>query len=472
MAVVTGATSCFICLDLLKDPVTIPCGHSYCMDCIKGSFDQEDDKGIYSCPQCEQTFPSNLAENTILLNQKKRKGAPSYNFAGPGDVECDFCTGRKRKAVKSCLVCLVSFCETHLQPHHEIIQLRRHKLVKASKKLQERICSQHDKLLEVYCRTDQQCICYLCTVDEHKGHDTVSAVAERTEKQKLLGEKYRQSEERILEKENKIQALKQAMDFLKRSAQAAVESSEKIFTELIHLFTNKCFELKELIRAQEKAEVSRAEGLLEQLEQEVSELRRKDVELKEVSQTEDHIQFLQSFQSLCVSLGSDVLPSSTVYSLVSFEHVNTSVTKLQDELQHICMKEMEQMFVEVSTNEMNLVTTDGMGPDYSEPNMESSTLTTVETKQPKTRKDFLTYSCKLTLDPNTANQYLCLSEGNRKVGVYLDHRAGTLSFYSISDKMTLLHKIETTFTRPLYPGFFVETGYVKILTPIQGESKE
>ncbi|XP_061113626.1 stonustoxin subunit beta-like [Conger conger] len=40
-----------------------------------------------------------------------------------------------------------------------------------------------------------------------------------------------------------------------------------------------------------------------------------------------------------------------------------------------------------------------------------------------------------------------------RIGVYLDHRAGTLSFYSVSDTMTLLHRVQTTFTQPLYPGF-------------------
>ncbi|XP_034148030.1 E3 ubiquitin/ISG15 ligase TRIM25-like [Esox lucius] len=546
MAEVVSSISCSICVDLLKDPVTIPCGHSYCMGCIKDCLDQEDDKGIYSCPQCRQTFIPRpvLNMNTILaklvenLKKTRLQAAPPDNYyAGPGDVECDSCTGRKLKAVKSCLVCLASYCETHLLPHYECPAFKKHKLVQASKQLQEKICSHHDKLLEVYCRTDQQCICFLCMLDEHKGHDTVSAASERTEKQR---QKHLESQKRIGEREKKIQELRQAVDTLKHSAQAAVEDSERIFTELICYIEKRRSELKELIRAQEKTEVSRAERLLEQLEQEVAELRRRDVELKQLSHTEDHIHFLQSFQSLCFSPGSEVLPSITVYPHISFEHVKISVSKLKDQIQDVCKKEMDKISGEVTTVQI--------GPPA----------------EPKTRQDFLTYSCQLTLDPNTTYQYLCLSEGNRKVkcrdevksypdhperftsykqvlcreglsgvcywevewsgdrvgvavsykgisrkgdgdkcwfghndqswrlfcsksrcsfwhnnlktdipvpcssrvGVYLDHRAGTLSFYSVSDTVTLLHRVQTTFIQPLYPGFNVN-GSVKILTPIQ-----
>ncbi|KAL1005033.1 hypothetical protein UPYG_G00053680 [Umbra pygmaea] len=352
MAVAMNSLSCSICLDLLKDPVTIPCGHSYCMDCIKGCFDQEDIKGIYSCPQCRQTFIPRpvLNRNTILTglveNLKKSRlqaAPPVHYYAGPGDVECDFCTGRKLKAVKSCLVCLASYCETHLQPHYEFAGFKKHKLVQASTQLQQKICSHHDKLLEVYCRTDQQCICLLCTIDEHKGHDTVSAVVERTHKQEQLSVKHQKSQNRIQKKEKEIQDLIQAVDSLKRSAQAAVEDSERIFTELIRSIERRHSELKEKIRAQEKAEVSRAEGLLEKLEQEVTELRRRDVELEQLSHTEDHIQFLQSFQSLCVSPGSEVLPSITVYPDISFDYVKESVSEMKDQLMDVCKKEMDKI---------------------------------------------------------------------------------------------------------------------------------
>ncbi|CAL8319864.1 unnamed protein product [Boreogadus saida] len=71
------------------------------------------------------------------------------------------------------------------------------------------------------------------------------------------------------------------------------------------------------------------------------------------------------------------------------------------------------------------------------------------------------YACELTLDPNTAHRGLSLSEDNRRVGVYLDRPAGSLSFYSVSpgvggssDTLTHLHTFQSTFTKEdLLPGF-------------------
>ncbi|XP_042291834.1 E3 ubiquitin/ISG15 ligase TRIM25-like, partial [Thunnus maccoyii] len=296
--------SCSICLDLLKDPVAIPCGHSYCMGCIKSFWDGEDQKKIYSCPQCRQTCTPRpvLVKNTMLaalVEQLKKTGlqaAPAdHCYAGPEDVACDVCTGRKLKALKSCLQCLISYCEKHLQPHYDVGPLKKHKLVDPSEKLQENICSRHDEVMKMFCRTDQQSICYLCSVDEHKGHDTVSAAAERTERQTELEVSRQNIQQRIQDREKDVRMLQQEVEAVSRSADKAVEDSEKIFTELIHLIQKRSSDVKQRIRSQQETEVSPVKELQEKLEQEITELKRKDAELKQLSYTEDHNQFLHNY---------------------------------------------------------------------------------------------------------------------------------------------------------------------------------
>ncbi|KAG1929084.1 tripartite motif-containing protein 16-like [Pimephales promelas] len=381
---------CPVCLDLLKDPVTIHCGHSYCKICITGFWDQEDEKRVYSCPQCRQTFSSRpaLAKNTMLaelVEKLKKTTLPADCYAGAGDVQCDVCTGRKHKAVKSCLVCLESYCQSHLEQHESLFKGKRHNLTDATGRLQEMICQTHDKLLEVFCRTDQKCICVLCAMDEHKNHDTVSAAAQRTEKQKQLKETQRSFQQRIQQREKDLQQLREAVESHKRSAHTAVEDSERIFTELIRSIERSRSEATQRIRDQEKTAVSRAEERLERLEQEINDLRRREAELEQLSHTQDHIRFLQSFQSLSAPPESTDVNDNPFSSLSSFDGVRESVRQLRDRLEDFCKEKKISDRVTLS----NIV--------------------------PRTRNDFLQYSRQLNLDLNTVHKYLSLSERNRVI---------------------------------------------------------
>ncbi|XP_036375398.1 E3 ubiquitin-protein ligase TRIM47-like [Megalops cyprinoides] len=338
--------SCAICQDQLKDPVTIPCGHSYCVDCINNRWDKDDKTGVYSCPQCRQTFnrrpvlkstePDKMAEE---LKTRLHPPPPAHCYAGPGDVACDVCTGRKRKAVKSCLQCLRSYCDTDLIRHHRLNYRKSHKLINATENLQKKVCSRHKKLFRRYCLYDQQCICSLCQVYKHREHDTVSAAVGRTQKQKELREAQRKFQQRIQEREKELQDLRQTVESLTHSAQAAVEDSERIFTELISSIKKSCSEMKKLIRDQEKAAVQQAKGVIKRVEREVAKLRKREAEQEKLSHAKDDIYFLKSCQSLCVPPGCG--DSIDVKLHMPFGFVRTSVSELKQQVRDFCKTEFQ-----------------------------------------------------------------------------------------------------------------------------------
>ncbi|XP_058865869.1 E3 ubiquitin-protein ligase TRIM47-like isoform X1 [Acipenser ruthenus] len=343
--------SCSVCVEILKDPVTIPCGHSYCMGCIKNCWDQTDHTGVYSCPQCRETITPRpvLRRNTVLADivEKLKKTGPNrppvQSYARP-HVPCDFCPGREFKAVKSCLTCLASYCETHIMYHSEVATFKRHKLVNAIGNLEPKLCAEHQEVLEVFCRTDQMCICWLCIQVQHRSHDTVLAETERNMKQKQLGE----IQQRIQERLKEVKELKQAVESLKRSACIEIKESDKIFTELIRSIEKIHTEVIELIGANKKAAVNQAEGRMKKLEQEIAELRRRNDELKQLSEIEDHIHFLQNFQSLCATPEAGDLPSVTVNTDISFGAVRKAVTELKDHIEDFCKGELVKITTKVN----------------------------------------------------------------------------------------------------------------------------
>uniref|UniRef100_A0A3P8SGU2 B30.2/SPRY domain-containing protein n=1 Tax=Amphiprion percula TaxID=161767 RepID=A0A3P8SGU2_AMPPE len=390
--------------------------------------------------------------------------------------------------------------------------------------------------MKIFCCTDQQCICFLCSLDEHKGHDTVSAAAERNNKQQVVGLNQEKIQQRIQDGEKDVRMFQQEVEAINQSADKAVTSSEEIFKDLIRLIEKRSSDVKQQIRSKQTDEVRKVRDLQEKLKQELVELRRRSSEMEQLSKTEDHIQFLHNYPFMSYLSESTNPPNITsVHRLQWFDDVTVAVSKTRDKLQDI-LKEDETKTSPRPENASGLRT-------WSRKRKNGSRLGTGLRTVIDTRAEFLRYSRHLTLDPKTAHQQLLLSEGNRKatvtrqiqsygdhpdrfmeqlqvlsresltgrcywevdqraatvavtckdvsrtgpesefgyndrswalensfffihnsiktlisglrssrIGVYLDHGAGILSFYRVSDTMTLIHRVQTTFTQPLYAG--------------------
>lgn len=175
--------TCSICMDSFVDPVTTGCGHSFCQDCLSRNFTLND----MSCPLCKKhqsKIPDvNITLRSIVEQVKKTQEPDDDKYTGaPGEVACDICTERKLKAEKSCLLCLASYCSTHLENHSSTGRLKGHKLVKPVKDLDERACLQHGRPLELYSRKTETCICVQCMGE---GHEEVVSTEDEWSKKKV-----------------------------------------------------------------------------------------------------------------------------------------------------------------------------------------------------------------------------------------------------------------------------------------------
>ncbi|XP_070780840.1 E3 ubiquitin-protein ligase TRIM39-like [Enoplosus armatus] len=298
---------CSICLDVFTDPVSAPCGHNFCKNCITVHWDTNVQ---YLCPMCKRRFNTRpeLHVNTFIsemvaqfrqsAQQKASSSSSERQASKPGEVPCDVCTGTKLKALKSCLDCLVSYCETHLEPHLTASRLKRHQLIDPVENLEGRMCTKHDKPLELFCKTDQTCVCMLCPVLDHKLHEFVPLKEEYEGKKAKLGKTEAEIQQMIQKRRLKVQEIKHSLKLSKKNADREIAEGFQVFTSLKESVERRLCELIKAIKKRQKTTEKWAEGFLKELEQEISELMKRRTEVEQLSLSEDHLHVLQSFPSL------------------------------------------------------------------------------------------------------------------------------------------------------------------------------
>ncbi|XP_039664208.1 E3 ubiquitin-protein ligase TRIM21-like [Perca fluviatilis] len=376
---------CSICLDVFTDPVTTSCGHNFCKNCINEHWNTNDQ---YLCPMCKKVFNTKpeLLINTFIsgmvaqfrqsAQQKASSSSSEQQVSKPGEVPCDVCTGTKLKALKSCLVCLVSYCETHLEPHLIMSGLKRHQLIDPVENLEGRMCTKHDKPLELFCKTDQTCVCMLCTVLDHKMHDVVPLKEGHEEKKAELGKTEAEIHQMIQKRRLKIQEIKHSVDLSEEEADREIAEGVQVFTSLKESVERGLNELINTIKEKQKTTEKQAEAFIKELEQEISELMKRSTEVEQLSHSEDHLHLLQSVQSLNIQQPPPTKDWTEVNVRQSYEG---TVVKAVAQLEETLSKEMKKLLPE-------------------------SELKRVQQ-----------YAVDLSLDPKTAHPQLILSRGKKQV---------------------------------------------------------
>ncbi|XP_075947751.1 E3 ubiquitin-protein ligase TRIM21-like [Anarhichas minor] len=295
---------CSICLDVFTDPVTTSCGHNFCKNCITEHWNTSD---RCQCPMCKEGFNTrpDLRVNTLLSEMvdqfrqsaQQKTSSSEQQESKPGEVPCDVCTGTKLKALKSCLVCLASYCETHLEPHLTMSGLKRHQLIDPVENLEDRMCTKHDKPLELFCKTDQMCVCTLCPVLDHKTHEFVPLKEEYEGKKVELKKTEAEIQQMIQKRRLKIQDIKHSVDLSEEDADREIAEGVQVFTDLKESVERGQANLINTIKEKQKRKEKQAEAFIKELEQEISELMKRSAEVVQVSLSEDHLHLLQSVQS-------------------------------------------------------------------------------------------------------------------------------------------------------------------------------
>nr|AAI54145.1 Zgc:173581 protein [Danio rerio] len=498
---------CSICLEVFTDPVSTPCGHNFCKSCLNKCWNNSQ---TCSCPYCKETFTQrpDLKINTTLreISQHYKEKRPEEK----AEVVCDVCEDRKLKALKSCLVCQSSYCQTHLEPHLRVAGLKKHKLMDPVRNLEDYICQKHNRPLELFCRDDQTCVCSFCIEKDHENHNTVPLEEESKDKKTELIKTQKDVQQMIQDRIKKLQDVRHLAGVRKINSEKEKAAHVEIFTDLIRSIERCQTELLEMMEEQQKAAEKQEKHLIEELEQEITKLKMRNTELEQLSHTEDHLHLLQSYSSLHRPTDTRNWPEISLKTQANQQTLRRAFSKLKDTLNEKLsqavsaeLKWMQQYAVDVTldpdtANPYLILSDDGKQvkhgdieqklsdkPQRFDPNpfvlgkegFSSGRFYFDVQVKGKTdwilgvARESINRKGQITLTPNNGYWTVILRNGNeykacagppvslsvrvnlQRVGVFVDYEEGLVSFYDVESSSHIYSYTGQTFTDKLYPYF-------------------
>ncbi|XP_028260905.1 uncharacterized protein LOC114435432 [Parambassis ranga] len=507
--------TCSICFDKFKDPVTTVCGHSFCRKCLDLTFQINDSM----CPLCKTHLSKTPQVNIVLrdvvhelsLQEDGDDGSHDNDdkYTGaPGEVACDICTEQKLKAKKSCLVCLASYCSTHLENHYSTERLKGHKLVEPVENLDERACLKHGRPLELYDRKQQVCVCVRCL--EGGDVEVVSVEDEWGKKKNKLENTKTELELKIKDRKTKVDEINVDLKSCKDLLENEWWDIEAVFNAVIAIVEEAQARALQPLKDRRQVLEKEAQNLKDELKAEIKKLETNISELDNIAALEDHILFLQNYPSLQDLDNIKDWVEVELDKSLSFGTMRKTTTKMVEKIQQeleklssIELKRVQGFPVDVqldsATAHQRLVLSEDRkqvkdggedqrvadvperfdhfgsimalnsltsGKSYWEVEVSNKTGWDLGVaKRDANRKG------KLTLNPDNGywvtvhyegEKYaaltapptsLFLKEKPQKVGVFVDYEEGLVSFYDVTTESHIYSFPECSFKDELYPYF-------------------
>ncbi|XP_050620640.1 LOW QUALITY PROTEIN: E3 ubiquitin/ISG15 ligase TRIM25 [Macaca thibetana thibetana] len=303
--------SCSICLEPFKEPVTTPCGHNFCGSCLNETWAVQG--APYLCPQCRAVYQARpqLHKNTVLCNVVEQflqaelaREPPADGWTPPArasapspgaQVACDHCL--KEAAVKTCLVCMASFCQEHLQPHFDSPAFQDHPLQSPVRDLLRRKCSQHNRLREFFCPEHGECICHICLV-EHKACSPASLSQASANLEATLRHKLTVMYSQINGASRALDDVRNRQQDVRMTANRKVEQLRQEYTEMKALLDASETTSTRKIKEEEKRVNTKFDTIYQILLKKKSEIQTLKEEIEQGLTEGDEFEFLEKASKL------------------------------------------------------------------------------------------------------------------------------------------------------------------------------